>query len=149
MAQTTTAVNACDAKIMLDAANGTPADISGSSNSAAINFENEIGEVKVFGSGWKSRLSCGQDATLKLTAVYTTAVAEALALLRGWQTSTHTVPRTISISVPDDEIGSDVYSGEWLISTLDIPLEADDADPILVDGEFLPNGPVTWAVIAE
>lgn len=150
MAQTTTAFNACDARIKIDDDEGAPVDVSGSTNSASLSLESDIGEYKSFSSaGWKGRLACGRDASLDVTVIGSTDTDEALALVRQWYASDHTTPRTITIDAPDSSVGSERWAGEFLIETVDFDLEADDPDAVEFDASFLPNGAVTWAVIAS
>jgi hypothetical protein len=142
MPQTTTAINACDAAIWLDNAAGTLIDISGSSNSINMDFDNELGMLRNFGSRWPIRLECGKDATFALTAVYTEAATEAVNILKNWFFNTPG-NRTLKVYLPDKNVGSDVYSGEFRLEKLSIPAESGKADPIMVSATLRPNGAVT------
>lgn len=142
MAQTTTAVNACDVKIYLDNAAGTPTDISGSSNTCSMAFTNQLGAVRNFGTRWQIRLECGKDATFNLSAVYSTATDEAIDILKNWYFNTPG-NRTLTVYIPDKDVGADVYSCEARLENLNIPVEAGKADPIVVTCALMPNGPVT------
>lgn len=151
MPETSTAINACDVSIHLEDGTGTGTlhDISGSSNSASLSFSQEIADYRVFGTRWKKRMVCAKDATLSLNVVYTTAQNEGLDLLRDWFFGANSnVARTVRIMVPNDEIGGDDYQGEFLISSMDIPLEADEAGPIMVSAELMPMGEVLYGTIA-
>lgn len=143
MAMTTTAVNGCDAIIMLDNAAGTPVDISGSSNSVEIQFDNDMGEYKTFGSKWKARLECGKDASFKLKIVYTTAAAEAMRNLLNWYFITFG-GKTLTVDIPSSGAGGDRYSAEVKLETFSIPAPSDEPKPILVEMTLLPDGAVAW-----
>lgn len=142
MTQTTTAVNACDVAIWLDNASGTQKDLSGSTNTASMNFTNQLGAVRNFGTRWQIRLECGKDGTFSIAAVYSTAQDEAIDILKNWYFNTPG-DRTLTIYIPDKNVGSDVYECEARLESLDIPVEAGSADPIVVTASLKPNGPVT------
>ena len=142
MAQTTTAVNACDVAIWLDNASGTQQDISGSTNTASMAFTNQLGAVRNFGTRWMIRLECGKDATFNISAVYSTAQNEAIDILKNWYFN-NPGDRTLTIYIPDKNVGSDVYECEARLENLNIPVEAGSADPIVVTASLKPNGPVT------
>ena len=142
MAQTTTAVNACDVRVYLDNASGTPIDISGSSNTISMSFTNQLGAVRNFGTRWQIRLECGKDATFALSAVYSTASDEAIDILKNWFFN-NPGDRTLTVYIPDKNVGSDVYECEARLESLNIPVEAGSADPIVATCNLMPNGPVT------
>ena len=143
MAQTTTAVNACDAAVWLDDAAGVQRDISGSSNVVTINFDNDIGEVQTFGSNWKIRLECGQDASFEIVAVYSTTTNEAVDILKNWFFGTRG-DRSLSIYIPDKDVGSDHYSAEVKLDDWEFTASHDDPAAIAVTMRLLPNRAVTW-----
>jgi hypothetical protein len=138
-----TPINACDAGLWLDTHAGVPTDIGGSSNEVNMSFESVIGETKVFGNDWKIRLSCGADAEFACVATYTTAGSEAFALLKEWWFTYRTELRTVSVYLPDKNVGSDHYEGEFLLKDLKIPAKSNDANPIAVSFTLLPSGAVT------
>lgn len=148
MAETQTAVNACNVVILLDNASDVPTDISGSSNTASISMSKETGEYRVFGGNWVKRLDCKKDATISLQVIYTTAANEGLDLLRDWW-FTGSGTRGVWICIPDDSAGSDRYSAECLLTSLDLPVDASEAGPIMVSCELVPrdNG-VSYEAIA-
>ena len=143
MAQTTTAVNACDAAIWLDNAGGTLKDISGSSNNVDMNFDIDIGEFKSFASKWKARITCGKDAEFTIAAVYSTTTNESLDILKNWFFAAAPGSRTLKVYLPDKNVGSDVYSGEFVLSNLKIPADGSKADFIMVEATLKPDGAVT------
>ena len=144
MAETTTAINACDVKVWLDNAAGTPTDISGSTNACSMEFENNIGELRVLETRWPLRLSCGKDATFSLVVVYSTAADEGSDLLKDWFFSATVTARTLSIYVPDKNVGSDKYSGEVVMENFSVPINAGEAQPIPVSCNLRPSG--TWTL---
>lgn len=143
MPLTTTHWNACDAVIKIDNASNTLIDISGSSNSAELEFNNDIGEFKTFGSKWKGRIQCGKDATLKLSIVASKDAAEAMRIALDWFFNTNGA-KTVQIDAPDSTTGSDRISGEFVLESFSIPLTADEATPVMCELNLLPNGAVSW-----
>lgn len=143
MATTTTAVNACDAAIWLDNASATATDISGSTNSVAMNFDHQIGEYRVFQDKWPQRLECGKDASFTLNVVYDSTATTAFGLLRDWFFATTPGLRTLSVYIPDKEAGSDYYYGEMRIANLNWTADPSEPGAIAVTAELLPSGEVT------
>lgn len=148
MAATTTAVNACDAGVWLDDDAGVPKDIGGSSNQVTLDFSNELGEFRVFASKWPRRLECGKDARFRLRLVYTTATDEAVDLLKTWYFATTPGNRTLTVYIPDKNVGSDRYQAEVKIDTFTVPVDRGDAGPIMIDLNLLPDGDVTHSISA-
>lgn len=143
MTQTTTAVNACDVAVWLDDDLGVPQDLSGSSNTISMEFTNQLGNVRNFGTRWQIRLECGKDATFNLTAVYSTAPNEAKDLFLNWYFNSPG-DRTLTVYIPDKNIGSDVYRCEARLATMPITVEAGNAEPITISCQLMPNGVVDW-----
>lgn len=142
MAATTTAVNACDVAIAMEDAGGNLVDISGNSNNASIDFNNDIGEFKPFGTKWRIRLDCGKDASMSLDFVYTTTVSEGYQLLKEWYQNGGGA-RKIQVDVPDSSPGADRYEGNWLLESFSVPMDSTSADPIMVSASLVPTGEVT------
>jgi len=143
MALTTTAWNACDAVVQLDNSSGNLIDISGSSNSVEIDFKNDIGDYKVFGTKWKGRLACGKDATIKIKIVASKSAAEAMKASLDWFFNTSN-SRSIRIQAPDATSGSDQYDAEVVLESFSIPMPADNASPVMCELNLLPNGAVNY-----
>lgn len=143
MAETTTAVNACDVSIWMDKAAGTLVDISGSSNKVSLNLGNKLGEYKVYKQKWMKRLECGKDAEVKLVIVYTEATDEAIDILKNWFFADPPGNRTFKIYIPDKNVGADVYAGEFKIEALEIPTDTGEAGPVMVTATLKPDGAVT------
>lgn len=148
MAQTTTAVNACDAGIWLD--NGTliPTGIGGSANNVDMNFDQEIGEFRTFGSRWPGRLECGKDANFTLNIVYSSAADEAFDILKTWFFASSPGNRTLSVYIPDKNVGSDHFQAECKIEGLSWTAGSDEAGPIMVTANLLPDGEVALSTLA-
>lgn len=148
MTQTTSYVNACDASVWLDNAAGTLTDISGSSNNVQMEFTQIIGELSTYQQKWPVRLSCRKDATFTLTAVYSTAADESIDILNNWFFATTPGLRTFTVYVPSKNVGSDKYSGEAVLESLSIPVNADEASPIPVTAVLRPSGAWTYSGVA-
>lgn len=149
MAQTTTSVNACNVDIQLDDSTGSLTNISGSTNQASIDMTAQSAETFTFEGQWAIQKVCKTSATISLQALYSTADVEALNILADWYFNSITTARTAQISVPDSTGGSDQYSGEWNLTSLNIPLSADDAGVILVSASLVNSGAVTRSTIAS
>lgn len=148
MAQSTTAINACDASIWLDDDANTLQDISGSSNSVDINFDHDLGQYITFQSKWPNRLECGKDASFSIQAVYSTASDEAWDLLKQWYFATSPGERSLNIYLPDKNVGSDKFSCEARIENLSFTMTGGEADPIIVTATLLPSGAVAHTTAA-
>ena len=140
MAETTTPINACDVSVWLDNAAGTLKDISGSANSVNMEFESNIGELRVFVTRWPVRLQCGKDATFTLIVVYSTAADEGMDILKNWFFGTATGARSFHVYIPDKNVGSDHYYGEVVLENLSWPVNAGEAQPIPVTATLKPSG---------
>jgi hypothetical protein len=146
MAQTSTAITACDAGFWLDNAAGTLTDIGGSSNNLTINLDKEtLGTLRTFGSRWPTRYECGKDCTIDFRVVYSTSATEAFQLLKNWYYETDPTARSVKVYLPKKNVGNDVYSGEFRLQNLSIPAEAGSASPVMVSGRLLITGELTIA----
>lgn len=143
MPETTTAVNACDATVLLDDNTGHLVDISGSTNRVEFQVTVENADYKVFGGAWLKRLTCKKDATINFQAVYTTAPREAKALLLEWLNNSPQTPRTLRVLFPDDSIGADDFQAEVFISSMNIPIDGTQAGPVMIAATLLQSGGVT------
>jgi len=149
MAQTTTDVNACDVAIWIDNAAGTLTDVSGSTNQCSLTFTHETGITRTFGSRWPRRKGCMKDTKIKLNIVYSEASGEMMDCWKNWFFTNPVAARTVKIYIPDKNVGSDVYSGEFIIDgDTEIPLEAGTAEPIVVTTQLSITGEGTWVTNA-
>lgn len=147
MPPTSTAFTACDAVIELGDASNVLQDISGSTNNLDANFENQIGEFRVFGTQWKMRIQCGKDATFSIKGVATTGVNEIRELIDEWYFS-GSGPRDFQFSVEGDSAGDIRYSASVVLKTYKFSADASSADPVMYNIELAPNGEVTREIIA-
>jgi hypothetical protein len=148
MAQTTTHVNACDVVVNLDNTAGVLTDISGSSNEVSMDFNNQLGEFRTFGTEWPVRTQCGADATISFNAIYSTTATEAVGILKAWF-FTDRDARTIRVDIPNSSVGSDRYTFEVYLESLSIPVSVEEPAPILVSATMKPTGEVTLSTIAS
>lgn len=149
MAETTTAVNACDVKIHVDNSSGVPVDISGSSNRASLELRQTVESYRVFGQRWMKRKTCAKEGTVQLDVVYSEAADEGLDILRDWWFSNDSgTPRTVRLMVPSDAVGDDDYMGEFVLENLSIPIDAGQTGPIIVSATLLSEGAITYAALA-
>lgn len=148
MAQTTTAVNACDASVFLDDVAGDPRDIAGSSNNVELNFDHEVEAYVTYQSKWPKRLECGKDAQFTLHVIYTEAANEGFDILKDWYFAAAPGPRTLHVYIPDKNVGSDHYSCEARIKSLAFSADRATAAPIMVTAVLLPDGEVSHTDVA-
>jgi len=140
MTESTTIINACDASVWLDDDADTLTDISGTTNNLTIALSRNVGATPVFGSRWPRRRMCGNDCQIDFTILYSTAIDEAMDILKTWIMGTDDDPRTVTIYVPDKNVGSDKFTGEFVLENLNIPLTAGEGKPIEVTGRLLVDG---------
>jgi len=149
MAVTTTALVATNCVIKVDNAAGTLVDISGQSNKAEIQFNNSVAEFRPFSTQWNMRVVVGKDAPVTLSGVYSGNDAEALGLLRTWFFGGDDSARTVEIYVPDEDPGSDIFSGEFVLSSLSVPLDSEADDYVRWTAELQPTGAVSHAEVTS
>jgi hypothetical protein len=147
MAATTTAFTACDWVVELDDDLGALTDISGSTSTVDVNFDNKIGEFRVFGTEWMTRVQCGKDASFKIKGIATTGASEIRELIEEWFFD-GTGARTLTLSSPSDAAGGVSYTAEVLLKSFKFSGDAASADPVMYDIELTPTGAVNRAVIA-
>lgn len=144
---TSTAINACDVDLFLENASGTQVSIGGSSNSIDMNFDNELGEFRVFGHQSTKRLECGKDASFTINVVYSTASDEGFDVVKNWyHSSGKPGNRTLQVYVPDKNVGSDYWLSEVKIANYSFTADSGEAGPIMISVELLPDGPVTHSI---
>lgn len=148
MTDSTTIINACDASLWVDNASGTLKDISGTSNAMTIALSNKVGDSPVFGSQWPRRKSCGKDCQIDLTILYSTAADEALDILRDWILSNSNAARSFAVYLPDKNVGSDKYSGEFVLESVNIPATAGEGKPIEVKARLLIDAALSHTNVA-
>lgn len=145
--QTTDAINGCNVVLELDNTSGVLTDFSGSSNSVELSFDREIGEFKSFASLWKGRIPCGKDATIKIKVIMSQNTGELSYNLLDWWENQPSARKTFRATMPDGSSGSDRFTGEVVLKSMPIVAAADDADPIMIDAELMPDGAITWSQV--
>lgn len=148
MALTTTAISSCNVSIWLDDDAGTPQDISGSSNSVSLEFTLNLGEVNAFQNQWPVRQECGKNASIDLEVLYTEAADEGFDVLKTWYFADNPGRRTVTIYMPDKNVGSDKFECEARLESLSWTAEAGSPDPIMVSASILPDGELTHTDVA-
>lgn len=149
MTATTTDINACDCSIELDNKNGTLVNISGSSNQVSMDLTQTLGTLWLFGSRFPRRKQCKSDATIAFRAVYSMASGEAMDALRDWFYNKPGTPKRLRVRLPNGANGADQYEfPKVLLERLNIPVQATDANPILVDATLRPDGDFNYSVVA-
>ncbi len=150
MDQTSTAITACDVVAKLDNDAGVLVDISGASNRISIRRTTRVsGGTYTFGSAFPVRKACGKDAEITFRAVYTEDEAEARHLLEEWYENHYSQARTLQVDVPDGDAGSQRYSFEVLLESLNFDAEAGSAEPVLMEAVLRPTGTFTWAEVGS
>lgn len=142
MAQTTTQIAACNARLEVDNEAGTPTDVSGSTNNASLDMSRDVGEATTFDGDYKLRSECKRDASLSIRALWTTSVSEARELLEAWFDLGG--KRTVTIYPNGTAVGNRYYTGEFRLTGFNIGIDAGSADPIPLEIEAVADGPVAF-----
>ena len=142
MAQTTTALNACNNVIEIDDAGGTPQDVSGSTSKFDANFDKQLGEAYTFEGTDPIRLTCKRNATFNISAMYTRDGTEARALIESWYQTGGL--RTVSLYPEGQVNGARFYQGEFHLKSFKFSGDASDANPMMMDCEIVPSGAITF-----
>ena len=148
MTESTTIINACDASVWLDNASGVLKDISGTTNNLTLALSRNVGATPVFGSRWPRRKMCGNDCQVDFTILYSTAGDEAMDILKDWIMGTVDDARSFVVYLPDKNVGSDKYYGEFVLESLNIPATAGEGKPIEVTGRLLVDGSFATTSVA-
>lgn len=146
MPATTTAFTACDAVLRLDDATNSLRDISGSSSTTEVNFDNKIGEFRVFGTEWTTRVQCGKDASFKIKGVATTGANEIREIIEAWFFD-GSGARTFQLNSPDENAGSYRYTAEVFLKSFKFSADPKSADPLMYDIELVPTNDVIRTVL--
>jgi len=145
---TTSQVNACDVVVQLDNGAGVLADISGSSNEVSMDFTNQLGQLSVFGADFYVRQECKRDASISLSLVYTQDDAEAMNILLDWYFATRG-QKSLRVEIPNGDPGGDRFDFEVFLESFPVPVQSDDANPILVAAVLKPTGTFSRSVIGS
>lgn len=143
MAQTVTAHNACGAVIEIDDADGDPVNVSGSSNKASLSLSKQFGKGVTFEGEWNFTLECKKDGSLEISAMWTDDATEARELLEDWWESGGN--RVVSIYPAGKITGKRYYTASYKLGELTIPIDATDANPIVLSATLQPDGEITFS----
>lgn len=148
MAQTTDGQNACAVVVQVDNAAGALTDISGSATEASLDFSSNSGRTFTFDGDFPITKICKSEVSMSLNVVWSLNDAEGSNLLEDWKINSPTAARTVSVSIPNNAGGSIIYSGEWVLENLSIPLSASSAEVIVISASLLNDGTITRASVA-
>jgi len=147
MAQTTTAVNACDVEIALDNDGGVLTDISGSTNRISLDFAVNRGEANTFEGDYPISKTCGKTCSGTMTVLWSTTGDEGWDLVKGWYHVYNGASRTLRIDVPSNAGGNDRIQGEFLLEGYSFELASGEAGPILVEANIYGDGTINMLEI--
>lgn len=143
MATTQTEIVATNCVILLDNATAVPTDISGSLNSVSYAPENGVAEWHTFGTQWKQRRVVHKDMPITIAGIYTTNGAEVAQLVENWFFGGNDSARTVYIYEPDQEVGAYLFSGEFVLMSYSVNLDAEADDVVRIEIELAPDNTVT------
>ena len=143
MATTATEIVATNCVILLDNAAAVPTDISGSLNSVTYSPENGVAEWHTFGTQWKQRRVVHKDMPSSIAGIYSTNAAEVAQLIENWFFAGNDSARTVRVYEPDQEVGAYILSGEFVLASYSVNLDAEADDVVRIEMELLPDNVVT------
>lgn len=146
MATTETEIVATNCVILLDNAAAVQTDISGSLNSVTYSPENGIAEWNTFGTQWKQRRVVHKDMPVSLAVIYSTNAAEGAQLVENWFWGGEDGNRTLRIYLPDQDVGAYIISGEFILASAPVTLDAEADDVVRMEVELLPDNVVTRSI---
>lgn len=147
MAVSSTAFNACNAKIYLDNSAGTYVDVSGYANKIDLELSQEIGEFDVFGTSYKQRIrGCKKDGKASMEVVMDKDTNGAFRLLKDWYQN-GSGARRIQVSAPDEAVGDDRWWGYFLLKSLSWSFSATEANAVMVKAELVPSGGILYETV--
>lgn len=146
MTTTSSAFTACDAVLRLDNASNVLQDISGSSSSVDVNFDNKIGEFRVFGDEYVQRMQCGKDSSITIKGIATTAANEIRDLIEDWYFN-GSGARTFQLNMPGESVGDHRYQVECLLKTFSFSADSSAAEPVMYSIELAPVGQVARTIL--
>lgn len=151
MAQTTTAISSNQSVIKVDNASGSLTDISGTTTTVTIEPDREAKETFTFGDENAITTVGKTTTTIAVEIVYSSTTTEGSYLIESWFYGTAAVSkgsRSIQIDIPDSNTGSRRFTGEVKLSKPPtIELDASKAEPLILQAEFMGDGPITFALI--
>lgn len=141
-------INACDVVIHLETHDQVLHDISGQTNRVEFQFSRDLQEFSVFGQTWKVRMGCKLDGTLNIAIAFTADNLEGWAILKDWWFNYPTEHRRCRVMIPDASIGSDDLDGEYVISSISLPVDSSQAGPIIVTATLMQTEGINLGVVA-
>lgn len=146
MATTTTAFTSCGSVIRLANSVAVLQDISGSLANVDLNFDNKIGEFRVFSDQYVQRVQCGKDASITIKGIATKGANEINDLVTDWYFN-GSGKRTFQLNMPDETTGSKRYQCSCLLKTFSFSADASAAEPVMFSIELTPVGQVTLTTL--
>jgi hypothetical protein len=139
MTTSSTATNACNARVLLADVSGSVIDISGSSTKVTLGLSRQSGPYKLYADRWKYRKQCNHSVTVDLEVVYSSTSAEGFALLRDWYFGGDGA-REFAYFLQDT---TESYRGNFYLQDMAIELPADEARPVKVKAKLISHGQFT------
>lgn len=146
MATTSTAFTACDAVLKLANDVAVLVNISGSTSNVDVNFDNKIGEFRVFGDQFTQRIACGKDSSITIKGIATTGAGEIRDLIENWFFN-GSGKRTFQLNMPSEAAGSIRYQVSVLLKTFSFSGDAGAPEPVMYNIELACVGAATRTVI--
>ncbi|MBN1430442.1 MAG: hypothetical protein JXB07_18880 [Anaerolineae bacterium] len=134
-------------QVELDDELGAQVDISGNANDVSITPSFRAGTYQVFKDPWDRKNDGGKGWKANVDIFYSVAAAEAFRdILTNWMETRGN--RTLTVSIPDANTGSDEWSGEAILEG-DIEIQADRTsnDPMKVSIPMGGDGALTRITI--
>lgn len=119
-------------------------DLSGSSNSVVINLEMIIGEASVFNDKWPQRVMTAKNATIDLSAWYSSVEDEAADYFIDWFNEDTPEPREFSIYIPRKEAGAKILNGNFVFNGMNLDVKTAQTSPIPLTTQLLNAGEITY-----
>jgi hypothetical protein len=136
--------------ITLDDANGTPRNISGTSNKVDIGADINIGSYFTFADRYNHNLYGGVKLSGNLTILEAPDALGAHQILRDLSVQATTpIDRTLTVDTPNSATGGLRYTGEAKFSKIDLTSkEAGKGDPPMCQAAFEIDGALTISILA-
>lgn len=142
-----TPIIAHNVQIELDDELGAQIDISGSANNVEITETLRAGTYQNFKDAWDKKIDGGRGWKGTVQLFYSVQSDEAFQdILTGWRETRGA--RTITVSIPDANTGSDEWSGEAVIEgDISIPADRTSDEPVMVELPLGGHGELTRVTI--
>lgn len=148
MAQTTTHFKNSSVVFTLDDATGTPVAIGGSTTTASLSSSpGSSGSVYTFDGDNPIQGVAKRNFTLTVGFVMSTTTTESANIFQDWAANKDGEQKTASIAMPDATTNSFQWSGEWLLTDMELPADAADATPAIASATLISNGAIAFTVL--